>query len=143
MEALNMSITSELTIRMDNRPGSFGKVCHALADHGVNIMAFQSIPSDKTILMCLVVDNLAAAEAIFDSEGLNYSEVEVAQLKLPHGPADLASAASKLSKANININYAYWGVEPSTNIPLVILGVTDVGRAAAILDQTTAAIADA
>jgi hypothetical protein len=36
-----------LTIRLDNRPGSLGKVCRALTDHGVKIMAFQSIPSDK------------------------------------------------------------------------------------------------
>ena len=41
-----MPINEELTIRMDNRPGSLGKVCHALADRGVNILAFQSIPSE-------------------------------------------------------------------------------------------------
>lgn len=138
-----MPITNELTIRMDNRPGSLGKVCQTLADRGVNIMAFQSIPSQKTILMCIVVDNLAAAEAILDSEGINYSEGEVAQVKLPRGAAGLARAASKLCDANININYAYWGVEPSTNAPLVIFGVTDVGRAAAILDQSTSALTGA
>jgi hypothetical protein len=138
-----MPITNELTIRMDNRPGSIGKVCHALADRGVNIMAFQSIPSQKTILMCIVVDNLAGAEAVLDSEGINYSEGEVAQVKLPRGTAGLALAASKLCDANININYAYWGVEPSTNAPLVIFGVTDVSRAAAILDQATSALTGA
>jgi hypothetical protein len=136
-----MPINEELTIRIDNRPGSLGKVCRALADCGVNILAFQSIPSEKMILVCMVVDKPRAAGAILDSKGISYTEGEVAQVKLPHGPGELARAAAKLGDANININYAYCGVEPSTNALLVIFGVTEVGRAATILDQTVAAVA--
>jgi hypothetical protein len=136
-----MPINEELTIRMDNRPGSLGKVCRALADCGVNILAFQSIPSEKTILVCMVVDKPAAAGAILDSKGISYTEAEVAQVTLPHSPGELARAATKLGDANINIHYAYCGVEPNTHTPLVIFGVSEVGRAATILDQTAAAVA--
>jgi hypothetical protein len=136
-----MPINKELTIRMDNRPGSLGKVCRALADRGANILAFQSIPAEKTILVCMVVDNPAAAAAILDKEGISYTEGEIAQVKLRHGPGELARAASKLGDANINIHYAYCGVEPTTNATLVIFGVSEVGRAAKILDQTAAAAA--
>ena len=134
-----MPITKEFTVRMDNRPGSLGKVCRALADRGVNIIAFQSIPSEKMILVCIVVDNPAAAEAILDREGITYTEGEVAEVKLLHAPGELARAASKLGEANININYAYCGGDPSTNSLLVIFGVTEVSRAATILDHTAAA----
>lgn len=136
-----MPINEELTIRMDNRPGSLGKVCRALADRGINILAFQSIPSEKTILVCMVVDNPASARAILDKAGISYAEGEIAQAKLPHAPGELARAASKLGDANINIHYAYCGVEPDTNAPLVIFGVSEVGRAASILDQPAAATA--
>jgi hypothetical protein len=136
-----MPITRELTIRMDNRPGSLGKVCHELGERGVNILAFQSIPAEKTILLCLVVDKPEAAAAVLDREGINYTEGEVAQARLRHGPGELARAASKLGDANINIHYAYFGVEPDAGTPLVIFGVTEVGRAAAILDRTAAAAA--
>lgn len=136
-----MPVIKELTIRMENRPGSLGKVCRGLAEDGVNILAFQSIPSEKTILVCIVVDKPGTAEAALDREGITYTEGEVAQVKLPHRPGELARAASKLGDANININYAYCGVEPSTNTPLVVFGVTEVGRAATILDQTAAAVA--
>jgi hypothetical protein len=134
-----MPIVTELTIRVDNRPGSLGKVCRALADRSVNIMAFQSIPSEKTMLVCIVVDEPEAARAALDREGTTYAEGEVVQVRLPHGPGELAWAASKLGDANINIHYAYCGVEPTTNTPLVIFGVTELGRAATILDQTAAA----
>ena len=136
-----MPINEELTIRMVNRPGSLGKVCRVLADRGVNILAFQSIPSEKTILVCVVVDKPSAAEAVLDSEGIAYNEGEVVQVMLPHRPGELARAASKLGDASININYAYCGVEHTTNATLVIFGVSDVGRAATILDQAAAAVA--
>ena len=138
-----MPINEELTIRMDNRPGSLGKVCRTLADRGVNILAFQSIPAEKTILVCMVVDDPLSARAILDREGISYAEGEIAQAKLPHGPGELARAASKLGDANINIHYAYCGVEPNTNAPLVIFGVSEVGRAASILDEPAGAAAAA
>jgi hypothetical protein len=136
-----MPITTELTIRMDNRPGSLGKICGELSERGINIMAFQSIPSEKTILVCMVVDRPAAAEAILDGQGITYSEAEVAQIQLPNSPGGLARAASKLGEAEININYAYCGVEPGSNSPLVIFGVSEVGRAANILDRAAAVAA--
>ena len=136
-----MPIATELTIRMENRPGSLGRVCRELSERGINIMAFQSIPSEKTILVCMVVDMPVAAGAILDSQGITYSEAEVAQIQLPNSPGELARAASKLGEADININYAYCGVEPSSNSPLVIFGVSEVGRAANILDRAAAAAA--
>ena len=134
-----MPIVKELTIRMDNHPGSLGRVCRALADRTVNVMAFQSIPSENTILVCIVVDEQEAARAVLDREGITYTEGEVVQVQLPHWPGELARAASKLGDANINVHYAYCGVEPKTNAPMVIFGVTEVGRAAIILDQFAAA----
>ncbi len=53
--------------------------------------------------------------------------------------ASLARVASRLGEANINIDYAYGGVEPGTNAPILIFGVKEVSRAAAILDEIAAA----
>jgi hypothetical protein len=136
-------INKELTIRMDNRPGSLGEVCQALAEARINILAFQSIPSDKTILVCMVVDDPAAAAAVLDKQGISYTEAEVAQVTMANESGQLARAAFRLGIADINIHYAYCGVEPKTNAPLVIFGVTEVGRAAAILDRPAAAAAHA
>ena len=133
-----MPITQELTIRMENRPGSLGKVRRELANHGVDITAFQSIPGEKTLLMFIVVDKPEAAKTLLDKEGITYTEVEVAQARLQYRPGELARVASKLGEANININYAYSGVEASTRTPLIIFGVSDAGRASTILDHTSA-----
>jgi len=134
-----MPTNKEFAIRTEDRPGTLGKVCRALADRGVNILAFQSIPSEGKSLVHIVVDNPTSAKTVLDSERLSYTENEVAQVRLPHRAGELARAASRLGEANININHAYCGLEPGTNTPVLIFGVSDVGRAATILDQTAAA----
>ena len=134
-----MPTTKEFAIRMEDRPGTLGKVSRALADRGVNILAFQSCPSEGKSLVRIVVDNPTTARTVLGNERATFTETDIAQVKLPHRPGELARAASRLGEANININHAYCGVEPGTNAPLLIFGVADAGKAAAILDQTAAA----
>ena len=43
-----MPASKELTIRLEDRPGTLGNACRALADRKVNILAFQSIPGEGT-----------------------------------------------------------------------------------------------
>ncbi len=133
-----MPTVKEFAIRMEDRPGTLGKFCRTLADRGVNIMALHSFPTEGKALVRIVVDNSATAKTVLDAERQTYTEAEVAQVKLPHKPGELARAASRLGDANININYAYCGVEPSTNAPLLIFGVAEVDRAVTILEQAAA-----
>ncbi len=134
-----MPTSKEFAIRMEDRPGTLGKFCRALADRGVNILALQSFPYEGQSLVRLIVDNPATARSVIESEHLACKEADVATVKLPHRPGELARAASRLGEANININYAYVGVEPATNTPLLVFGVADVGRAVTILEQAAAA----
>ncbi len=134
-----MPTAKELTIRLGDRQGTLGRVCRALADHKVNIIAFQSIHLEGNSLVRFVVDHPEASKDALDNEGLSYIETEVAQVRLPHRPGELARTASRLGEADININYAYCGVDPRTNIPLVIFGVAEAGQAAMILERSAAA----
>ena len=134
-----MPIAKELTVRMEDRPGTLGRICRTLADRGVNLLGFQSLPHEGESLVRLVVDNPMIARSVFETERLRFTETEVAQVKLAHRPGELARAASRLGENNININYAYTGIEPGTNAPLLFFGVADVARAASILEQAASA----
>ena len=136
-----MPTSKEFTVHVEDRPGTLGKLSRALADRGVNILAFQTFPFEGKALVRLVVDNPTMAKTVLDTERLRFTETEVAQVALPHRPGELARAASRLGEANININYAYCGLEPGTNAPLVIFGVAEVSRAVTILEQAAAAAA--
>jgi hypothetical protein len=136
-----MPTAKEFTIRLEDRPGTLGKVSRALADRGVNILAFQSFATEGKALIRIVVDTPVAAKNILDRECLPYTEAEVAQVKLPHRVGELARAASRLGAANININYGYCGLEAGTNAPLLVLGVAEVARAVTVLEQAASAAA--
>jgi hypothetical protein len=136
-----MPATKEFTVLMEDRPGTLGKVCRALADRNVNILALQSFPIGGQSVTRFIFDNPTTAKTILDTERLTHTETEVIQVKLPHRPGEIARVASRLGEANININYAYCGLEAGTNTPLVFFGVAEVAKAAPILEQVAAAAA--
>jgi len=134
-----MPTAKELNIQLENQPGTLAKLCKALADRKVNIVAFQASAAERRSQVHLIVDNVAAAKTILNTEGLTYTENDVAQVALPNRSGELARVAGRLGEANININYAYGGVEPITNTPLLFFGVAETGRAAQVLDQAASA----
>jgi hypothetical protein len=138
-EVPTMPATKEFTVLMEDRPSTLGKFCRALADHEVNILALQSFPIGGKSVTRFIVDNPSTAKMVLDSEQLTYVQAEIVQAKLPHRPGEIARVASRLGEANININYAYCGLEPGTNTPLVFFGVTEVSKAAQVLEQAAAA----
>ena len=134
-----MPITKEFTVLLEDGPGALGKVCRALADRGVNILALQSFPIGGKSVTRFIVDNPTAAKTVLVNARLTYQESEIVHAKLTHRPGELARVASRLGEANININYAYCGLEPGTNAPLVFFGVAEVDKAVSILEQAAAA----
>ena len=136
-----MPVTKEFTVLLEDRAGTLGKTCQALADHGVNILALDSFQTRGKSVTRFIVDNPAAFNVALEGAHLTYTEAAVLMLKLPNRPGEIARVASRLGEANININYAYCGLETATNSPLVFFGVSEIGRAAQILEQAAVAAA--
>ena len=136
-----MPITKEFIVLLEDRPSMLGRVCLALADREVNILALQSFTIGGKMVTRFILDNPQVAKTVLNSEHLTFVEAEIVQAKIRHRPGEIARLAYRLGEANININYAYCGLEPETNTPLVFFGVADVGEAARILEQARAAAA--
>lgn len=134
-----MATSTEFVIRMEDRPGTLGKLARRLADRGVNVLALQSTPFEGQSQVRLVVDDPTKAKTVLDSERVSYTEEKVAQVSLPHRPGELARAASQLGEANININHVYCGIDPRSNQPLLIFGVANVEQASTILEKVATA----
>jgi hypothetical protein len=124
---------------LDDGPGTLGKICRAVADRSVNIVAVQSFPIGGKSTTRLVFDDPTKARSALDNERVTYTETDVIKVNLAHRPGELARAAQKLGDASININHLYCGVDPHSNAPLVIFGVAEVGKAVPLLEQAAAA----
>lgn len=137
-----MPITKEFTIRLEDRPGTLGKLCQALAEQNVNILAYQQFAHEKGKgSVRLVVDNPDKTRTTLGQQRHDYTETEVAKVTLANRPGELARIASRLGQDGININYGYSGAEPGANAPFLIIGVAEVGKAMKILEKAAAASA--
>jgi hypothetical protein len=130
-----MAINKEFIVLMEDQPGTLGEICRALADQEVNILALQSSRIGGKIVTRFIVDDPEAAKTVLQSERLTFAETEIVQTKIQHRPGEIARLASRLGEAHIFVNYAYCGLEPDTNAPLVFFGVTEVGETARILEE--------
>jgi acetolactate synthase small subunit len=54
-------LTKEFTVLMEDQPGALGKVCRALGDRGVNILALQSFPIGWKSVTRIIADNPTTA----------------------------------------------------------------------------------
>ena len=130
-----MPISKEFTITIEDKPGALGRCFLALAERGVNILAFQSYVEEGESLARIVVDDPAGAKAVLGALRMIFEETEAAVVRLPHRPGELGRAASALGERRINIEYSYCGFEPGAPVALVVFGVDDLAGAAAALDQ--------
>jgi hypothetical protein len=130
-----MPKVKEYTVTIEDKPGALGKCFLALAQRGVNILAFQSFVEEGESLARLLVDDPAGAKAVLGGLHMIFEETEVAVVRLAHRPGELGRAASRLGEKQINIDYSYCGLEPGSAQALVVFGVDNLTKAANLLDE--------
>jgi len=130
-----MAKAKEFTVTIEDKPGALGKCCLALAERGVNILAFQSYVEEGESLARFLVDNPAAAKSVLGGLRMIFEETEVAVVRAPHRPGEFGRAAAKLGEGKINIDYSYCGIEPGSSEGIIVFGVDNLTKASALLDE--------
>ena len=77
-----MPIVKQLTILLENKPGSLSNVCSALASKDINILAMSVLDTIDSGLIRMVVDDHEHAVSILKEEGLNVIETDVLSLEM-------------------------------------------------------------
>ena len=131
----------EFTVTIEDKPGALGKCFLALAERGVDILAFQSYVEEGESLARLLVDDPASAMDVLGGLRMNFEETEVAVVRLAHKPGQLGRAAFALGEKQINIDYSYCGLEPGSARALVVFGVDNLTKAANLLDELPTEVA--
>ena len=133
-----MAKAKEFTVTIEDKPGALGRCFLALAEGGVNVLAFQSFVEEGESLARFLVDDRASAQAVLGSLNMIFEQTEVAVVRLPHSPGQLGRAASRLGEKKINIDYSYCGIEPGSTRGLLVFGVDHLTEAASVLDELAA-----
>ncbi len=128
----------EFTVTIEDKPGALGRCFLALAERGVNVLAFQSYVEEGESLARFVVDDPPTANTVLGGLRMIFEETEVAVVRLAHRPGELGRAASRLGENQINIDYSYCGLEPGSTRALLAFGVDNLSKAANVLDELAA-----
>lgn len=133
-----MAKAKEFTVTIEDKPGALGRCALALAERGVNILAFQSYVEEGESLARFVVDDAATTKSVLGSLRMIFEQTEVATARVAHRPGEFGRAAAKLGEAGVNIDYSYCGVEPGpTAHGILVFGVDNLNKAAAALDEVS------
>jgi len=130
-----MEIAKQLSVFLANKPGTLADVCEELAKAKVNIFALTISDTADHSVVRMVVNDTAAAVAIFEERGVLVVESKVLMIENNNKPGTLAKISSRLAKAKINIEYAYLATSPGAKAGLLILRADDTKKALKVLSK--------
>ncbi len=130
-----MPIVKQLTILLENNPGSLSNICSDLASKNINILAMSVLDTIDSGLIRMVVDDHEHAVKALEDSGLNVIETDVLSLEMTHKPGTLSEITRRFSKAKINIEYAYVSVPPGDGTSIGIFWVSNLKKATEILEE--------
>lgn len=127
-----MPKATQLTVSVENRPGTLAGVAKVLGDAKVNIVAFNTTTAGYEGAVHLVVDNVAKAKEVLGAAGLSYTERDVLLVELANKPGALGRFARKLAARDINVTWGYQTSVKGSKKASLVLAVSDLEKAARV-----------
>ena len=88
-----IAIQKQLSVFLDNRPGTLARTCQALAKDGINILALSISDTVDHAVVRMVVSDAKKAGTILQSLHVTIQEREVIFMDIPNKPGTLAKIA--------------------------------------------------
>lgn len=122
-------MATDLTINLEDRPGTLADMGEALGNAGVNIEGGCGFPCEGRGVFHVLVEDAAAARSALEGAGMQVAaQTEVIVLDVVDQPGTLGATARKMADAGVNVHLLYL----ATNTRLV-MGVDDMEKARAAM----------
>jgi hypothetical protein len=131
-----MATFTQLSVFLENRPGTLAAVLHALAARDVNVLGISVAAGIDHAVVRMVVDDDRKAIHVLGEAGVLVVESEVIGVPLKHQPGALAKLARKLADAKLNIEYAYGTSARSAKSAYLFVHVDDPKKAKRVLGRS-------
>lgn len=126
---LSLETATQLAVFLENRPGALARVCEALAKAGVNIHALTvSDTVDHAVVRMIVSDPTKALMLLGESGALAF-ENDVLCIDATNEMGVLGRIAEALSRAEVNIEYAYLATGSSSSKGIIVLRPSNLEKA--------------
>jgi hypothetical protein len=101
-------MAKDLTIILEDRPGTLADMGEALGNAGINIDAVCGLPCEGKGVIHIIVEDAAEARRVLEGGGFEVSdEREVLLLDVEDRPGSLGEIARKIADSGVNIKFIY------------------------------------
>ena len=125
----------QISVFVENRPGSLMEVTSKLVEAEINIRAVSSFDTPEFGILRMVVDNPQKAKETLTHLGFVVRITDVVGVELKDEKGNLNRMLSILADGQINLNYIYSFVIRDGSAPEMVFSTDDMDRAGKILLQ--------
>jgi len=127
-------IIKQISIFLENRPGTLAEVLEVLGEHAINIRAMSVADTADFGILRLIVNDPDKVGKILKAANFAAKTTSVLTMKVTDQPGGLLSEIKKLTAAGINIEYVYAFAASATAEARVVLKVDDLEKAERVLN---------
>jgi hypothetical protein len=129
-------MVKQISITLDNVPGTFLGISECLGDEGINIRAISVADTSKISTVRFVTDDPVKTANVLKSNGYKTHIDEVIAVEIPDHPGGMRAVLKPLKVSGINVLYFYPFLGRGEDWqPIVILGVDRTEDAVEILHK--------
>ena len=132
---MKIQLDLQLSLFLENKPGTLARVCEALEKEHINIFAIATSDTTDHSVVRLVVSHPRKAIHLFEDHGTMVVENEVILIEGDNQPGSLARIAKKLSAARVNIEYCYCATGSKDKRGLLVLRPSNARKALKALNS--------
>ncbi len=121
-------MAQDLTVILEDRPGTLAEVGEELGKAGININGMCGFPCEGRGVLHVLVDDGAGARRVLEDAGIEISgERDVLVLEVEDQPGAFGDIARKIANAGVNVDLVYLATTR------LVIGADDLEKAQAAL----------
>lgn len=128
-----MKIVNQISIYLENRPGTLAEIAQTLSARKINIEAFMVSEAVDYAVVRMIVSDADQAIHLLGDRGLLVIENAILCLSIKNRTGQLVRISERLSKAKVNIHYAYGSAGSKGSKGFLFLRVSNIERAQKVL----------
>lgn len=132
----------QISVFLENRPGTLCEVTEVLANEGIDMRAFSLAETSEFGIARIIVNDVYKTTTVLRDAGYVHSVSEVIAVAIPDVPGGLHSVMKTISDAGINLEYIYCFLGGKSGKAYMICKVEDPAAATRLLAAAGAKLAD-
>lgn len=125
----------QLSVLVENKPGSLSRVTKILAREKINIRSITISSHGESGVINAIVDHPKQAQKALEMDGLSVSLKDIIAVHVDDKPGSFDKLVQLLADKNINIENSYGFVLESWKKAIIILDIQELERAKEILEE--------